>query len=573
MKSYNFNTYNELFTHITTETNNKTFLNYLEDNKYISLSTEEFRKKVLCLALALINIGIKKNDKVAIFSSSSVFWLIFDFAIHQIAAISVPIFANISTKNLNFEINDSKVKYLIIDDESRLEDINKDINIITHGFIINKNNFFNLDEILLSNNISCNINKFKSTTSFENDIFSIIYTSGNTGTPKGVVLTHKNIISQLKDINIILPLNQNETILSILPLAHIFERTVMSFYLSKGVSIYFIDDITNVAKLLKIVKPTMLTAVPRLLEKIFNKIKLNISNKSFFSKLIASIAFKYASQENINRNNLIFKIFDKLVYKRFREIFGNKVTKLVSGGAKLDKTIAIFFTNIGINIYQGYGLTEFSPVISTNYPNNNKLGSCGKALKNVQVKLLNNELLVKGPSLMKEYLNDEKLTKITVDGEGWLHTGDLASIDKEGYIYINSRVKELFKTSTGQYVNAINIEQDLGRNIYLEFALIFAENKKYVTALLFINKEIFLNRDKKYKYLTIKEYYNSEVVLNSVLKTIKKVNKKLNKWEKIIKYKIITNDISIETGELTPSMKISRVVIEKKYEDIINSMY
>jgi long-chain acyl-CoA synthetase len=325
---------------------------------------------------------------------------------------------------------------------------------------------------------------------------------------------------------------------------------------------------------MKIVKPTIMTAVPRLLEKIFYKIKTQISQKPFISKIIASFAFSYALKENLNKNSILFKIFDKIVYSKFREIFGSKLEKLVSGGAPLSKEIAQFFVNIGVPVYQGYGLTEFSPVISTNYPNANKVGSCGKVIPSAKIKILeNNELLVRGDSLMKGYLNQEELTNKTIDNDGWLHTGDVAYLDEEGYLFIKSRTKEIFKTSTGEYVNAVEIEQKISKNRYIEFAVVIAQNRKFTTVLLFVDKEKYENAKKLNKNLTIEEYYNRSDILKNISKHINSINSNLNKWEKIVNYKILTNDISIETGELTPSMKISRTKIEEKYKDIIESMY
>lgn len=577
MDSNNFKTFSELFSHIINNYKNESFLNYLENGKYKNISIETFKNKVICLSLAMKDLGIKPGDTVAIFANSSPFWLIFDFAIHEIGAISVPIFANISSKNLNFEIQDANIKYIFIDNEERIKDIedeHSDLIFITHNFCIKEERFFNVDDILVIGQQICDSKGFEPHKPNEDDIFSIIYTSGNTGTPKGVMLTHKNIISQLHDINTLISLKQNETALSLLPLAHIFERTVMSYYLSRGISIYFVDDITNVANLLKVVKPTIMTAVPRLLEKIYNKIQTNISNKPFISRFLASKAFEYAQNENMNKDSFYFTIFDKVVYSKFREIFGLRLTKLVSGGAALPKDIAVFFNNIGVPIYQGYGLTEFSPVISTNYPNNNKLGSSGRVIPSATIKISQEgELLVKGSSLMKGYLNQEKLTNETIDNQGWLHTGDIARVDEQGYLYITSRKKEVFKTSTGEYVAAVKIEQKLAKNKYIEFAVVIANNRKYTTALLFVDKEIFNEAKRLNKHLTIQEYYNNEKITSEINNHIKEVNKDLNEWEKVVQYKLITNDISIETGELTPSMKICRAFIEQKYENDINSMY
>ncbi len=577
MQPYNFKTYSELFLHISNNYDNEYFLNYLSNGKYTNISTSDFKNKVICLSLALKDMGIQKGDTVGIFANSTPFWLIFDFAILQVGAISVPIFANISTTNLNFEIKDSAMKYMFIDSQERLKDIEKEnshLTFITHNFCIKESNFYNFDEILVIGKQICDSTGFTSFEANPDDIFSIIYTSGNTGTPKGVMLSHKNIVSQLNDINKLIDLPKGEVSLSLLPLAHIFERTVMSYYLSRGISIYFVDDVLNVANLMKVVKPTIMTVVPRLLEKIFNKIKAQILEKPFFSKIIASLAFSYALKENLDKSSILFKIYDKLVYSKFREIFGSRVDKLVSGGAPLSKDIAQFFVNIGVPVYQGYGMTEFSPVISTNYPNANKVGSCGKVIPSAQIKITqNNELLVRGDSLMLGYLNQEELTKNTIDSDGWLHTGDVAYLDEDGYLFIKSRIKDIFKTSTGEYVNAVEIEQKLSKNRYIEFAVVISQNRKYTTALLFVDKEKYENAKKLNKNLTIEEYYNKDDILKNISNHINSLNSGLNKWEKIVKFKILTNDISIETGELTPSMKISRSKIEEKYENIINSMY
>jgi long-chain acyl-CoA synthetase len=576
MNTYNFKTYSELFTHICS-LENKYFLNYLSNGKYQNILTTDFKNKVICLSLALKDLGIQKGDTVGIFANSSPFWLIFDFAIHEVGAISVPIFANISSINLNFEIKDANIKYMFIDSQERLKDIeneNKDLTFITHNFCIKEPNFYNFDEILVIGKQICDSTGFTPHKAQDDEIFSIIYTSGNTGTPKGVMLTHKNIVSQLHDINSLINLQQEEIALSLLPLAHIFERTVMSYYLSRGISIYFVDDIQNVANLLKIVKPTIMTAVPRLLEKIFNKIKNQISQKPLISRLIAGFAFKYALKEDIDKNSIVYKILDKIVYSKLREIFGSRITKLISGGAPLSKDIALFFVNIGVPIYQGYGLTEFSPVISTNYPNSNKVGSCGKIIPSAEVKITENkELLVRGSSVMKGYLNQEELTSKTIDKDGWLHTGDIAYIDSDGYLFISSRVKEIFKTSTGEYVNAISIEQQLSKNKYIEFAVVISQNKKYTTALLFVDKEKYEIEKKNNNNLNIEEFYNRTDIINDISRHIENINKDLNQWEKIVDFKIITNDISIEGGELTPSMKICRNKIEEKYAQLIDSMY
>ena len=263
MNTYDFKTYNELLFHIFNNHNNEYFLNYLSNGQYKNISVSDFKNKIICLSLVLKDLGIKQGDTVGIFANSSPFWLIFDFAIHEVGAISVPIFANISSINLNFEIKDSSMKYMFIDSQERLKDIedeNSHLTFITHNFCIKEPNFYNFDEILVIGQQICDAKGFSNHEAREDDIFSIIYTSGNTGTPKGVMLSHKNIVSQLQNINKLINLPKGEVSLSLLPLAHIFERTVMSYYLSRGISIYFVDDVLNVANLMKVVKPTIMTS-------------------------------------------------------------------------------------------------------------------------------------------------------------------------------------------------------------------------------------------------------------------------------------------------------------------------
>jgi len=524
--------------------------------------------------------GIKKNENVAIYASSSPTWLIFDFALQLIGATSVPIFANISSKNLNYEINDSYINYLFTDSDLSSIKIEKKLTIITTQKSIN-NDYVSLDslfkigeQLFLSNTYDVDelINSIK-----EEDTFSIIYTSGSTGVPKGVELTHKNIITQLHCINKDFHINNNDRTLSLLPLAHIFERAAMSFYLSKGASIYFVDELPNVALLMKEVKPTMMTVVPRLLEKIFNKMKTRISEKKGISRMLGNLAFQRALDKNEHSSCLSDRIYDKLVYSKFRESFGGELEILVTGGASLNKDIYKFFVNIGLNLYQGYGLTEFSPVICANTPRHNKVGTSGLPFTDVEVKLTaENELLARGKSIMKGYKNQPELTALAIDKEGWLHTGDLASIDQQGYITIHSRKKELFKTSNGEYVSVIPIEQELTKSRFIDFATVIADDKQYVTALIFIDHETYKQYKIKYALedlFTLEDFYKLEKVHNKIKKHIGNINKNLNKWETIVKYEIITKTPSIENGELTPSMKICRDVIENEYEEIINNMY
>ena len=578
MQNYNFKTYAELFIYITKNHSNKTFLNYRENGQYKHLSVQDFEHRVKYLCYALKELGINQNDNVAIYTIPCPNWLIFDFALQLIGANSVPIFANISSKNLNYEISDSNIKYIFTNIDLPLDELDKDLTIISTS--VTKNNAISLTSLyekgkeLFQNKIYDFDELIQSVK--EEDTFSIIYTSGSTGIPKGVELTHKNIISQLHCINEDFDVDSNDRALSLLPLAHIFERAVMSFYLSRGTSIYFVDDLLNIALLMKEVKPTIMTVVPRLLEKIFNKMKTKISEKKGISRFIAYAAFKRALEKR-DDFSLLDTLYDKLVYSKLRESFGGELEILVTGGASLNKEIYQFFVNIGLNLYQGYGLTEFSPVICANTPKHTKVGTSGLPFRGVEVKLAtDNELLARGSSVMKGYKNQPELTAQAIDKEGWLHTGDLAGIDDEGYITIHSRKKELFKTSNGEYVSVIPIEQELTKSRFIDYTAVIANNRKYVTALIFTDMQTYELYKQKYQLddsFTIEDFYNKKEVRNKLQRDIDSINNNLNKWEQIVKYEIITQTLSIENGELTPSMKICRAVIEKKYENKINAMY
>ncbi|RXJ60827.1 AMP-dependent synthetase/ligase [Candidatus Marinarcus aquaticus] len=572
MDAYSFDTYTQLFKYITTHYDNPTFLNYLKDGEYESISTADFKQRVSYLALALEEFGVKEYDSVALFAKPSPCWLIFDFALQLVKAVSVPIFEDISQKNLDFELHDSQIKYIFTDHTKYIYDIDDEITIIGCNIVAKNKKFITVSELMERGKL---LYKTKS-DEIENMIhsvgpdylFSVVYTSGNTGIPKGVELTQSNIVSQLHAIHQLYPLKKGAKALTLLPLAHIFERTVMSYYLSCGISIYFVDDVHNVAPLMKKVKPNIMTVVPRLLEKIYLKIEEKVYEKKGFEGLVARLAFQRARQKKYSKPTLIDKLFSKLVYNKFLESFGGELEVLVSGGANLDKELYNFFLNIGLPLYQGYGLTETSPVISVNYPGNNKAGTCGKPLPNVKVKLnKDNELLTKGQHVMRGYRNQEGMTQETIDQDGWLHTGDLASIDEEGYITIQSRKKELLKTSTGKYISAVAIEQAITQSKYIDYAIVVGNDRQFVTALLFMNPELVP------KDINAETFYKQSDIKSQIIAHIKRVNATLDQWEKVVKYAIITNKISIDGGELTPSMKIRRNEIESKYKKIIDNMY
>jgi len=520
-----------------------------------------------------------QGKQVAIAVSPSAHWLMIDYALMLCGAVSVPLFTNISSKNLLFEFLDANMHTAFIEDESHRELIHQVDNAIEVIYLDEVSGYRSLDDFLkLGEQIDkANPALFRELLSRINaeDVATIVYTSGTSGTPKGVELTHKNLISQIHATAQNYHFDPHTDVaFSFLPLAHIFERMVMHFYLSRELTVYFADDVKNVGALLKEINPTVMTVVPRLLEKVFFKMKLKALEGNFIKKALVNYAFHRAvTQDPYAPKGIVDNVLDAIVYKKLRLALGTRMRMMISGGAALPDALYKFYLNIGTPIYQGYGQTETSPVIASNTPKENKIGTVGKAFPHVQVRLSpEHELLVKGPNVMKGYHNNPEATAKTIDAENWLHTGDLANIDEEGYISIIGRTKELLKTSTSEYVTAVYIEQKLTSNGWFEQALVVGDAKPYVTALLFIEHE-FLGRLATSMHTTPLKALESEKFKAMTVKFIAKLNKKLNHWEKVREYRVIADELSIENGDLTPSMKLAKNHMMEVYAEEIEEMY
>jgi len=571
---FTFNTLQEIPEYIRANISNQSYLNYLNDGNWISITQEEFVTNVYKLSQAFKMAGVIKGTKVAIVSESSPFWLMIDYALQDIGAVSVPIFANISQENFIYQLKDADVEYIYISSQARYNSIKEYLNslklIITHNIHSSVVHSVDFDTFI-------NVEAKKSTNIINaDDLCTIIYTSGSTGRPKGVELTHKNITTQLKDTSKSYPLFKEDKALSFLPLAHIFERMVMSYYLCSGVSIFFADDVKNVGNLIKEIKPSIMTVVPRLLDKIYVKMHDNVLTAPFIKRVIGSLAFSEADNKNLGTSTIFTPLFQKLVYSKLLEALGGNMRMMICGGAPLSRQSETFFTNIGLDIYQGYGLTETSPVVCANSPINKKAYTCGKAYDNSEVKIAKDgELLTKGSSVMKTYHKQKELTDDVIDPTGWFHTGDLATIDADGYITITGRKKELFKTSTGKYISAVHIEQLLTQNRWCDYAVVVADNKPYVSAFIFldiINLQEYAKR-KDLKFDTNYDLLHSKLADKLVKKIISKTNRYLNYEEKVKKYFIVKEEATIENQILTPSMKVSRNIVYKKYQNEIDSLY
>ena len=576
----NFNNLGELIKFQSHNFHNKNFLNFKKNQEWQSFSNQDFYKKIVAFARELEKLGLKKGQSFANYSYQNPIWLMVDLGAILAGAITVPIFNNISEDNLFYELKDSDAKFFFTDNEkicTKIKEKFPEIIIIGYGFkSMHSIDFNDLVEdtgnaIDDENYIENCIFKIKN-----DDIATIVYTSGSTDRPKGVEISHEALISQINDSETFFHLDNNAIVLSYLPLAHIFERMVMMYYISKGLSIYFVDDVKNLGIFLKEIKPNLMTSVPRALEKVFAKINNGIEEANFFKKIIGKKALKRALQKDpLVSKNFIDKIYDKIIYQKFRQALGGKMEMIICGGSALSQELERFYWNIGVKIYCGYGLTECSPVLATNAPNQQKFTSVGKAFPSVKLKISEDgELLARGINIMKKYHNNPQKTAETFKDE-WFKTGDLAQIDKEGFVKIIGRKKEVFKTSNGKFVHPVLLEQKLVQELsFLAGALVVAEGKNFVSALLFIDFELLKNIKNKLKFDgENKQFLTSLILQNFVSQKITIINKKFDNWEQIKKFKIITEPISIESGEITPSMKLKRNILEKKFALEIEDLY
>lgn len=577
----NFRTVPEIISFQAEKFNNSQALNFKEGEKIRSFSNQEFRDQIFYFACGLKEIGIKKGSGLAISSYQNPIWLIVDFGSILAGAITIPIFHNISKTNLLFEISDANVEILFCDNPEifhLLQKNNPNLKIITYGFKEEGSIFF--DDLLNIGQKAAIDKKYDFNSlkkeSQEDDVITIIYTSGSTGTPKGVELTNKNLVSQVQSCFEFFDLNTKDKALSFLPLAHIFERMVMMFYIASGISVYFTDNIKNIGQDLKEVKPDLLTTVPRMLEKVFSRIKDGAESANGLKKILGKLALKRAiTKDESSPKTIMDKIYDLIIYRKFRAAMGGNIRMIICGGAALSKDLERFYKNIDIALFCGYGMTETSPVIATNSPKAHKIGTVGKPFPNVKLKIASDgELLVNGPNLMNGYHNrPEETAKIIQDN--WLKTGDMAVIDESGFVKIIGRKKEVFKNANGKYVSPIIIEQKLIQSLgFLIGSITIAEGRKFTSTILFPDFETLPKIKEKFNFSGDDEsFLKSQKLLDFVQLKISEINKELNNWENIQKFHIATNPISIESGDITPSMKLKRSVLEEKFKKIIDDFY
>ena len=560
----------------------KTLFGFKVNNSWEHLSWKDTKDLVLNISSALHKIGVKKNDKISIIADNSYKWCAVDLATISLGAITVPGYTTSNEEEISYLLSHSETSIVFVNGKllSLIIKILPSLNKIKYVICIDDANtskfkkfnigFYTFNELLnlgsKSDEKSKIIERFVSKID-ENDVVSIIYTSGTSNKPKGVMLTHKSIISNIVGANELVSeiKIKDHKFLSIIPLSHAYEHTAGFFLpIYIGAEIYFNENRDQIVNDLLSVKPTLMTAVPRLYEVLYKKINNQLLTKSKFSQklfektiILGTKKFKKIKLSFLEELQNV--VLDKLVRKNFQKKFGGNLQAFISGGAALNEQVGLFFQSLGINILQGYGQTECSPLISCNPISKIKIDTVGVVIKGLQVKISNeNEILVKGSSLMKGYWKDKKNTdKVLVNG--WLHTGDLGSIDNDGYLKISGRVNEMIVNSGGENIAPVPIENLLLSYDEIEQVMIYGHNRPFLIAIIIPNETLLNDNDD-----FLKE--NLQTILNNV-------NKNLSQTKKIRKF-ISSNEVfSTDNGQLTPTLKIRRHIITNHYKDEINNLY
>ena len=561
------------------------------NGEWVKTSTQEYITQSNTISRALIRLGVEKNDKIAIISSTNrTEWNIMDIGALQTGAQTVPIYPTISEEDYEYILNHSEAKYCFVSDA----EVFRKLNLI-------KNNLTFLKEVYSFNEIEgCKnwkelhaLGEDQSNQDVVEDrkkqvkpeeLATIIYTSGTTGKPKGVMLSHNNIVSNVLDSAPRIPFEESSSrALSFLPICHIFERVILYIYQYYSVSIYFAESIDKLSDNIKEVKPTVFSVVPRLLEKVYDKIiekgstLTGIKRKLFFWSVDLGLRYEPYGANGL-WYELQLKLARKLIFSKWQEGLGGNLTVMVSGSAALQQRLTRIFAAAGMPVMEGYGLTETSPVITVNDSRNRlfKVGTVGKPIQNVEVKIATDgEILCKGPNVMMGYYKDEKLTSETIF-DGYFHTGDIGEIDAEGFLRITDRKKEMFKTSGGKYIAPQIIENTMKQSLFIEQMMVIGDGEKMPAAFIQPNFD-YIKTWAAQEGFDIGDL-NEEIICNE--KVIKKIqeevdfyNEKFGNWEKVKKFELTPTVWSIDGGELTPTLKLKRKIVKEKYIKLYDKIY
>lgn len=554
-------------------------------------STQEFINSGNKISRGLLKSGIKPGDKIALITSATrTEWAIMDFGIAQIGAVSVPVYPTISAEDYDFIFNDAEVKYCFVSDRDLLDKvllIKSKVptlqGVFTFDTVEGEASWHEILDLGEDHSTQNEVDDLANSINSE-DLATIIYTSGTTGRPKGVMLTHHNIVANVMASDTRIPRkkgmnNQEIVVLSFLPICHIFERMLFYLYQYNGFTVYFAESIEKMGENIKDVKPHIMSVVPRLIEKVYDKIyDKGTSAGGLKSKIFLWALGVNKAKHNVGKPSGIKEIIaDKLVFSKWRDGLGGNIITLVSGSAALSESLNKMFQNAGIPILEGYGLTETSPVISVNSFEKMKVGTVGHVLDNLTVKIQEDgEITVKGPSVFKGYFKNETMTKEVFTEDGFFKTGDIGHIDSEGFLKITDRKKEMFKTSGGKYIAPQVIENLAKSSKFIEQIMVVGDGEKMPTAFIQPNFDFVKNWAERHHLnigTTPTEMVKSTELKDRIGKEIDYLNTKLGSWEQIKKFELTPEVWSIDLGLLTPTLKLKRKAVKERYLDLYNSMY
>ncbi len=565
-----------------------------KEGKYGPISTEEFADRVKYFSLGLRDLGLEAGDKLIILSENRPEWVISDIANLCLGGITVPIYTSLIPEQIKYIIDDSDAKIVVVSDQGqwqKIEAIKSELTkvasyitclseapegVLTFAQVLERGKKMDKQNPGLFEKMALEVKP--------DAIASIIYTSGTTGPPKGVMLTHSNIFSNVKTCSSILPFKDTDTVLSFLPLSHILERMAMFVYLYNGMSIGFAESIDTLGENLLEVRPHIMVNVPRVLEKIYAKVIDNVQVSSSLKRKIffwaVKVGRKYGRKKILNQpisKLLQFKrnLANKLVFSKVYAKTGGRVRFFLCGGAPLSKDIGEFFYAIGLTVIEGYGLTETSPVITANTFENLKFGTVGKPIPEVDVRIdEDGEILTKGPHVMNGYYKKEAASREVFEG-GWFHTGDMGHFDKEGFLVITDRKKDIIVTSGGKNVAPQPIEGILNLNPYISNALVIGDSRKFISALLVPNFEK-LEEYAKQNNISFEDHRDlakNEEIVRFIQEQVDHSASNLASYEKVKKIALLDKEFEIEKGEITPTLKVKRNIVEEKYRGVIDAMY
>jgi long-chain acyl-CoA synthetase len=559
-----------------------------EGGKWVTYSTKEYNDNSTYLAHGLLGLGLKIGDKIGIISNNRPEWNFTDMACLMTGVIDVPIYPTISDHDLEFIIADSEIAYFFVSDKNLHDKVRRCS--VKSGFV---KRIFCFDRFEGGRHWSDVLDQGKTnpdTTGLEmikssvnpGDLATILYTSGTTGNPKGVMLSHNNIVSQLIAVKHLMPVNHHHRALSFLPLNHVYERMLTYNYFACGTSIYYAESMDTISSNLLEVKPHIFTTVPRLLEKVYDRIVARgneltgFKKKLFFWALDLGLRYEMAGK-NGYWYELQLKLARKLIFIKWKEGLGGELITTVSGGAALQDRLARVFWAAGIPVLQGYGLTETSPVIAVNYldPGCNRFGTVGPVLEGVQVSIADDgEILAKGPNIMLGYYNNASATEEAITN-GWFHTGDIGMLEDGRFLKITDRKKEIFKTSGGKYITPGMLENMLRESPFIEQAIVIGENQKFASALIVPAFSYLKDYCKKQNinYSSDEEMISEEFVKSRIKEEVEKANRKLAHYETIKRFELLPREWTIDKGELTPKLNLKRKVILALYKSSVDKIY